>query len=127
MKLNTVLSYLPALKSYYINRWLSLKGFDNFWMALIIEGRRRLIFGIKRNRLPITKDMLKKIIEDKPLLVTDLNIDTTFKMTWTGFMKIGELTYTATEAKKATFADTSLTRSDNIFVEDDQYTILCLK
>ncbi len=42
-------------------------------------------------------------------------------------MKMGELTYTAAEAKKATFAETGLMRSDISFAEGDPYAILRLK
>lgn len=42
-------------------------------------------------------------------------------------MRISELTYTAAKAKKATFAETGLTRSDITFAEDNQYAILRLK
>lgn len=90
-------------------------------------GGRRLFSSTKRNRLPITKDILQNITEDEPFSVTDLNIDTAFKVAWTGFMRMGELTYTAAAAKKATFAETSLTRSDISFAEGDQYAILRLK
>ena len=124
---DTVLGYLSALKSYHIDRRLSLKGFDDPRMALIMKGGRRLFPSTKRNRLPITKHILKKITDSKPLSVTNLNIDTAFKVAWAGFMRMGELTYTAAEAKKVTFAQTSLTRSDISFAEEDQYAILCLK
>ena len=42
-------------------------------------------------------------------------------------MTMVELTYTAAEAKNATFAETGLTRSDISFAEGDQYAILRLK
>lgn len=42
-------------------------------------------------------------------------------------MKMGELTYITTDAKKAMFAKTSLTKSNISFAEGDQYAILCLK
>lgn len=48
-------------------------------------------------------------------------------MAWAGFIRMGELTYTAAEAKKATFAETGLIRSDISFAEGDQYAILRLK
>ncbi len=67
IKPDTVLSYLSALKSYHIDRRLSLKGFDDPRMALIIKGGRRLFPSKKRNRLPITKNILEKITEDEPL------------------------------------------------------------
>lgn len=65
--------------------------------------------------------------DSKPLSVTNLNIDTTFKVAWAGCMRMGELTYTAMEVKKAMFAETSFTRSDISFAKGDQYAILHLK
>ncbi len=38
--------------------------------------------------------------EDEPLSVTDLNINTTFKEAWDGFMRMDELTYLEAVAKK---------------------------
>ncbi len=96
-------------------------------MALIIKGGKRLFPSKKRNRLPITKEILEKITEEELLSMTDLNVDTASKVAWAGFMRMGELTYTAAEAKKATFAETSLTRSDISFAEGDQYAIVRLK
>ncbi len=122
-----MLSYLSALKSYHIDRRLSLKGFDDSRMALIIKSRRRLFLSKKRNRLPITKDILEKIMKDQPLSVTDLNVNKAFKVAWAGFMRMGELTDTAAGAEKATFAETGLTRSDISFAEGDQYAFLRLK
>ncbi len=75
----------------------------------------------------LQKNILQNITKDEPLSVTDLNINTAFKVAWAGFIRMGELTYTAAEAKKATFAETGLTRSDISFAEGDQYAILCLK
>ena len=96
-------------------------------MALIIKGGRRLFPSKKRNRLPITKDILEKITEDELLSVTDLNINTAFKVAWTDFLRMRKLTYMATEAKEATFAETGLTSIDISFAEGDQYAILRLK
>ena len=119
IKSDAVLSYLSSLKSYHIDRRLSLRDFDNPRMALIIKGGRRLFPSKKRNRLPITKEILEKITEEELLSITDLNVDTAFKVAWAGFMRMGELTYTAAEAKKATFAKTDLTRSEISFAEGD--------
>lgn len=80
----------------------------------------------KRNRFPIIKNILEKIMDSEPLSVTDLNIDIAFIVAWAGFMRIGELIYTAAEAKKATFAETGLTRSDIFFAEGNQYATLRL-
>ncbi len=96
-------------------------------MALIIKRGRRLFPSKKQNRLPITKEILEKITEKELLSIEDLNVDTAFKVPWAGLMRIGELTYTAAEAKKAKFAETGLTRSDILFAEGDQYAIPRLK
>ncbi len=127
IKSDTVLSYLSALKSYHIDMRLSLKNFYDTRMALIIKSGRRLFPSKKWNRLPITNIIFEKITEDKPLSVTDLNVNTAFKVAWAGLMRMEEFTYKAAEAKKATFAETGLTRSDISFAEGDQYAILRLK
>lgn len=98
--------------------------FDDPHIVLIIKGGRRLFPTKKQNRLPITKNILKKITEDEPFSLTDLNVNTIFKVAWAGFMRMGELIYIAAEAKKAMFAETDLTRSDISFAEGDQYAIL---
>ncbi len=127
IKRDAVLSYLSVLKSYYMDRRLSLGGFNDPRMALIIKDGRSLFSSKKQNRLPITKEILEKITQEELLSITDLNVDTAFKVAWAGFMRMGELTYTAAEAKKATFAETGLTRLDVLFAEGDQYAILRLK
>ncbi len=89
IKPDAVLSYLSALKSYHTDRCLSLWGFDDPRMTLIIKSGRRLFPSKKRNRLPITKEILEKITEEELLWITDLNVDTVFKVVWAGFMRIG--------------------------------------
>ncbi len=120
-------STLPKQSQIKPDAVLSVEGFDDPRMALIIKGGRRLFPSKKRNRLLITKEILEKITEEELLSITDLNVDTAFKVAWAGLMRMGELTYTAAEAKKATFARTGLTRSDIPFAEGDQYAILRLK
>ncbi len=115
IKSDAVLSYFSALKLYHIDRHLSLGGFDDPRMALIIKGKRRLFLNKKRNCLPITKEILEKITEEELLSITVLNVDTAFKVAWASFMRMGELTYTVAEGKKGTFAETGITESDISF------------
>ncbi len=56
---DAVPSYLLALKSYHIDRRLSLGRFYDPQMALTIKGRRRLFSSKKRNCLFVTKEMLE--------------------------------------------------------------------
>ncbi len=90
IKPNAVLSYISALKSYHIDKSLSRGSFDDPRMAFIITGGRRLFPSKKRNRLPITKEILEKITEEELLSITDLNMDTAFKVAWAGLIRIGE-------------------------------------
>lgn len=71
----------------------------------IIKDGRRLFSSKKRNRLLITRKIFVKITEEEPLSVTDINVNTAFKVAWASFIRMGELTYTVVEAKKATFAE----------------------
>ncbi len=127
IKPDSVLSYLSTLKSYHIDRRLGLRGFVDPQMTLIIKGGRRIFPSKKRNCFPITKKILEKITKEELLSITDLNVDTAFKVGGAGFMRMEEWTYTAAEAKKATFAEIGLKRSDISFGEGDQYAILRLK
>lgn len=77
--------------------------------------------------MPITKDIFQKFISNKPINVTNLNINTIFKVAWTGFMRLGKLIYMATEAKKPIFKKTKLIRLDILLTKSNQYTILQLK
>ncbi len=80
VKPETISCYLSALKSYCINRHLSLEAFDIPHIELIIKGGKRLFPKQKATRLPITKDILEKITKNKPVNADDLNIDTAFKV-----------------------------------------------
>lgn len=66
--------------TYYIDKRLSLTGFDDLCIAFIIKARRRLFPNKKQNPFPITKNILEKIMENELLLIIDFNIDTTFKV-----------------------------------------------
>lgn len=93
----------------------------------MLSGARYLYPHIKKERLPITKDILEKITSSVPLSIEELNIDTAFKIAWAGFLRMGEFIYTKAEAQASTFVDTKPTRSDITFSDNDQHPILRLK
>lgn len=96
-----------------------MKGFNKPKMAFIIKGERKLFSSKKCNYLPIIKNIFQKIIKDQALSITDFNVITAFKVAWTGFIRIGKLTYIAAKAKKALFAETGLMKSDISFEKGD--------
>lgn len=81
VKPKTMSSYLSVLKSYHINCQFSLGSFDTPRIALIIKRGKRLFPKEKATRLPITKDILKKIPDYEPVDLDELNIDTAFRVT----------------------------------------------
>ena len=127
IKPRTVETYLSALKSYHVDRNFPTHAFSSPRIHRILSGARSLFPHIKKDRLPITKEILEKITSVIPISIEDLNIDTAFKVAWAGFLRMGEFTYTSAEAQARTFVDTKLTRSDITFSEGDQHAILRLK
>lgn len=53
------------------------------------------------------------------MIVDDFNIDTIFKFAWAGFMRLEEITYIAIGAKKTSFKDLKVIRSDILFAKGD--------
>ena len=124
---NTVLSYLSTFKSYYMDKRLSLKNSNNSWIAEINNDGRQLFSSKRRNYLSITENIIEKITNEESFSISELNIDSTFKVVQASFIRIEELIYTAAEAKKAMFIDKDVIWSNILVVEGDLYAILCLK
>ncbi len=117
-----------GLRSYHVDYHIPLKVFDAPWLAWIIKRDRMLFPSVKSTRFPITKDILEKITAQPTKSLEDLNIDIAFKIAWAGFLRLGEITYTASELKKkSTFVETHVTRSNISFTEGDQYAVFRLK
>lgn len=76
-----MLIYLSILKSYLIDRHLNLEAFDTSHITIIIKRGKRLFSKQEATHLPITKDILEKIMADKPININELNINIAFKVT----------------------------------------------
>ncbi len=128
IKPDTLVSYLSGLRSYYVDHHMPFEVFDAPRLAWIIKRGRTLFSSVKLTHLPIMKDIFEKITTQFTKSLEDLNIDAAFKIAWAGFLRLGEITYTASELKKkSTFVETHATRSDISFIEEDQYAVLRLK
>lgn len=123
----TIRSYLSALRSIHINNNWPPKVFENKRLRRIIQGAAHIFPHLKKNRFPITKDILQKIIIPRPHSLADLNHNTVFIVAWAGFLRSGEFTYTAQALEDPIFIQTHLTRSNITFEENYQYAILRLK
>lgn len=127
VKPKIISSYLFILKSYYIDHHLSLEAFDTPRIMLIIKRRKRLFLKRKAIYLPITKDILEKIMDYKPIDLDKFNINTAFKVVLAGFLYLGKFTYIDIELKKALFSKTKVIKSDIQFTKGNKYAILRLK
>lgn len=88
-------------------------------MVLIIKREKKLFSSKKQNHLPITKNVFIKIIKNKFMTINDLNIDTTFKIIQADFIKLEKITYIIIKAKKISFKDMKVTKSDILFAKRD--------
>ena len=125
IKPSIITSYLSALRSYHVDRRISTTVFDSPHLLRLVQGARSLFPGQKRERLPITRDILLKIT---PTLTTrdEQQVDAAFKLAFTGFLRMGEFTHAkAKEKNSTTFVTTSLTRSDITIAAD--HAIIRLK
>lgn len=77
--------------------------------------------------MPITKDVLEKIVANEPINIDKLNIDMAFKVAWAGFFRLREITYIDSKLKKVSFLLTKVTRSDILFAKSNQYIVFRLK
>lgn len=127
IKPNTAQSYLSALKSYHTDYNFSTHAFASLRLDRILNSACYFFPHTKKERLPITKDILQKITSVSLISIDELNIDTIFKIAWAGFLQMNEFTYTSAEAQASTFTNTKLTRSDVTFSDRDQHEILRLK
>ena len=120
-------SYLSAVKSYHVDCNLSTNVFSSLRIKRIFSDARSLFPRIKKERLPITKDIFEKITSVVPISIEDINIDTAFKLVWAGLLQMGEFTYINAKSQACTFANTKLNWSDITFSKGDQHAILWLK
>jgi hypothetical protein len=92
------------------NSWRYLiAAFKDYTIKRALAGAILLFLSTKKTKLPITKDILDKIVTFSPYKA-DINVDTVFTIAFTGFLRIGEITYLNRKAKD--FSTTRALRSD---------------
>lgn len=96
-------------------------------MNLLLQGGNAFFFSTKALRLSITKDILQAITFPPSVNINKLNLYTTFKVAWAGFMQLRKITYTNTKKHYLLFKDLHLIYSNITFFENDQYITLYLK
>jgi hypothetical protein len=92
-------SYITGLRSLHVDMGLPIDGiFDHPRLQRIIQGARRFHGEAgTRERLPITRDILLKILQCLPRWRTDImqaNLYAAFCLAFAGFLRVGEFTWT---------------------------------
>lgn len=112
IKPNTIQSYISALRSYHVDHGWPTAVFKSPTLDRLIQGARSLFQGPRRERLPITQELLTTVTPTANSL-DDLNINAAFKLAFAGFLRMGEFTHAKEkEADTRAFAATNLSRSD---------------
>ncbi len=132
----TIRSYVSAIRSYHVDIAASIEAFDHPHIKRILSGIQSIHTKQKAERSPLTRDLLAKIVPspaewpqpsalEGTTIVKWLNINAAFTTAFAGFLRLGEITYTAAEARQAAFALTKATRGDITFGPD--HMVLRLK
>jgi len=120
VKPETFSNYVSAIWSCYIDLGHLIAAFKDYTIKRALAGAILLFPSTKKTKLPITKDILDKIITLRPCKA-DVNIDAAFMMAFIGFLCIGEITYLNRKAKD--FSTIKALRSD-VRIAPDSYLIV---
>jgi hypothetical protein len=124
VKPETLSNYVSAIRSRHIDLGHSIAAFEDHTIKRALAGAMSLFPSTKKTKLPITKDILDKIITLGPCKA-DANVDAAFTMAFAGFLRIGEITYPNRKAKD--FSTTKALRSDVRIAPDSHSMVFHLK
>ncbi|KAF2728402.1 hypothetical protein EJ04DRAFT_449442, partial [Polyplosphaeria fusca] len=128
----TIESYLSALRSVCVDRGWDLEPFVLEHLKRLLTGAHRLFPPReKRKWLPISREILDKILSPKASQsehrVDRLNLNTAFTAAFSGFLRMGEITYkTADLLYQRQFTTEKVIQHNVTFADGDAYFLLHL-
>ena len=111
---------------WHVDLGHSIEVFEALYIKQLLAGTRFLFLQKRKEKLPITWDILAQIMTDGKSH-NDLNIDAAFTLAFAGFLHIGEIMHTATELKSKAFCQTKTTRADITIAKDKSSMVFLLK
>jgi hypothetical protein len=111
--LKTIHLYLTAIRSIYINYILPVIVFENASLCYILDGATSLNPNLKEAtpKLLILYSILAKIATSSNL-IPGVNTNTAFCLAFTGYLCIGEISYTDKQWSELSFTTTKATCLD---------------
>ena len=120
IKPKTLFNYVFAIQSCYIDLGYLITAFKNYIIKRALARAILLFLFTKKSKLPITKDILDKIITFSPYKA-DINIDIAFIIIFAGFLHIKKIIYLNKDTKD--FSTTKALYSD-IRIAPNSYLIV---
>jgi hypothetical protein len=126
--LKTLHLYLIAICFIHIDHILLITVFENISLYHILNGAISLNPNLKEatSKLPILYNILAKIITSSNLIL-EVNTNTAFCLTFTGYLYIGEISYINKQWFKPLFTATKATYLDIQFSPFRDHLTFCLK
>lgn len=98
----TAKGYLNSLRSFHIENGLTTSIFNDPGIDLVIRGGKRVHGeGKRRIRLPLTYDILLKLIREVSSDLDGVNIECAICVAFSGFLRCGEFTWNSWESYKS--------------------------
>jgi len=120
-KAKTTKQYLQGLRSYHIEMGYNIAEFNDPRLERVIRGGKRYHGDVGRcTRLPITWDILVKILGTIPDTCDGINLKASLCLGFSAFLRLGEFTYDRWEESSPNFL---LTRSLVTFETDGNISL----
>jgi hypothetical protein len=114
----TVRAYVSAIRSHHVDANYDTSVFDNPMIKRILDGATSMNPSTTAERLPVTIDILARLVTPNAQSVKDLNFNAAATTAFAGFLRLGEITYTKTQKESLAFSATKCTRNDITLAED---------
>ena len=119
---------LSSFRSYHVDLGFETEVFKNPQLDRVIRGIKRLLpEGARRERTPITHEILVKLLSSlDPTAPKGRLLRAAFSLAFAAFLRSGELTYGAEDTRNPDFPSWNITRASIQFDPAGQFTLLLL-
>ena len=119
---------LSSLRSYHVDLGFEIEVFKNPQLDRVVRGIKRLLpETARRERTPITYDIQVKLLGSlDPAMPKGRLLQATFSLAFAAFLRSGELTYEAEDARNPDFPSWNFTRGSIQFDPEGRFMLLLL-